>query len=152
MRLVNFTGRALPILVEDPDGPLEGAVWGSAVVRQSRFRLLCTLSSVNTVSLAAEEKRRVVLAGTQLGDVEIAEVRLGQAIGLPDQVAHVLLIVPSLVAMAYRARARDDLLVIHERVRDSAGRELGVLSFGKFTGLCIYCERDPCECWQEVDE
>jgi hypothetical protein len=127
--LVNLTGVPVPLLVEHPQGRLEGLLWEPEPTRVVQVNVLTILPVAGEVRVATSEVGIRATLLTQIGEIPVASLMLREPEGLPDPTEDVAFLVPTLVALV---SSRKDLLVIHGRVRNQdTGISLGVFSLGQ---------------------
>lgn len=106
MILVNMTPHAI-VFCDAAGNPLHTMEPSGSLVRCSTERSVVGEMSFNGIS------------------VPLAEVKLGSVNGLPEPVEGTFYVVSAIAGQAAKAAGRQDVLLVDDAVRDSAGRVVG---------------------------
>jgi hypothetical protein len=132
MKIVNLTPHPCVVLVEDPQGELEGTTGSGPAAVFRRYRVVATIPPSGRVARAAQ--REEVVGSVHLEGAEVPVVRMsyGEPTDLPEPQPGTFYYVSVLTAQAAAAHGRrDDLLFSGVAVRGRDGRILGILSFAQ---------------------
>lgn len=132
MSIINLTPHTITVLREEEGGSVSGVIGFGRGAREAQFRQLAELPSAGVARAAT---RKEATGSVWIGGEEIPVERTvyGQVEDLPALDGETTYVVSLITAQAALAggRTTDDLLVVGEAVRDSAGQIIGCTGFGR---------------------
>jgi len=133
VEIINLTPHPCVVLVEDPQGDLEGATGTGPGAEFRRYRVVATIPPSGRVARAAQWEEIVGSVLVKGRRIPVVRMSYGAPQDLPEPEDGVYYFVSVLTAQAAAAHGRqtDDLLFSGKSVRGRDGRIIGLLSFAQ---------------------
>jgi hypothetical protein len=121
------------VLIEDPQGELEGTTGTGPSAVFSRYRKVAEIAPAGPVARAAQKEEVVGSVPVEGTAISVVRMDYGEPQDLPEPEDGVYYFVSVLTAQAATAHGRqtDDLLFSGKSVRNREGRIVGLLSFAR---------------------
>jgi hypothetical protein len=133
MKILNLTPHPCVVLIEDPQGELEGTTGTGPGAVFSRYRKVAEIPPEGRVARASQQEELVGSVPVEGTDIPVVRMSYGEPIDLPEPKDGVFYFVSVLTAQAAAAHGRSthDLLFSGKSVRNREGRIVGLLSFAQ---------------------
>jgi hypothetical protein len=133
MEIINLTPHPCVVLIEDPQGELEGTTATGTSAVFFRYRKVAEIAPSGKVARAAQREESVGSVAVNGTDIPVVKMTYGETTDLPEPQEGTMYFVSLLTAQAAAAHGRrtDDLLFSGKSVRGRDGRIIGLLSFAQ---------------------
>jgi hypothetical protein len=133
MKILNLTPHTCVILVEDPQGDLEGTTGTGPGAVFSRYRMVAEIPPSGRVARAVQKEEVVEAVPIEGTEIPVVRMSYGEPTDLPASEEGTYYYVSLLTAQAAAAHGRrtDDLLFSGKSARNREGRIIGLLSFAQ---------------------
>jgi hypothetical protein len=133
MIIINLTPHPLVVLIEDPEGGIEGTPETGPGAQFKRYRKIAEIPPAGPVARASQREETVKSIPVEGVDIPVVRMSYGEPTDLPAFEEGTYYYVSLLTAQAAAAvgRGTDDLLFSGKSVRNREGRIIGLLSFAQ---------------------
>jgi len=133
MKILNLTPHPLILLMDHPEGEIEGTTGTGPSAVFSRYRKVAEIPPAGPVARAAQREEVVGSVPVEGTEIPVVRMSYGEPQDLPEPEEGTMYFVSVLTAQAAAASGRrtDDLLFSGKSVRNREGRIIGILSFAQ---------------------